>query len=115
MLDGFEAIAIVAVLAVVFLWGPDKLPEIARAMAEAKKEFDKASKEASRAYQQATALTPATTLPLDSATQPAIAQPAIGPPPTEAVIVAAKSMGISTEGKTREELVKETIERSMKK
>ena len=110
VLDGFEAIAIVAVLAVVFLWGPDKLPEIARAMAEAKREFDKASREASRAYQQATALPPAATPSPVSSTQPAM-----GPPPTDAVIVAAQSMGISTEGKTREELVKETIERSMKK
>ena len=109
VLEGFEAIAIVAILAIVFLWGPDKLPEIAKALAQAKREFDKASKEASIAFQQATALPPATPSP-DFTTQPAIA-----PPPADAVIVAAKSMGISTEGKTREELVKETIERSMKK
>ena len=110
VLEGFEAIAIVAIVAIVFLWGPDKLPEIAKAMAEAKREFDKASKEASKAYQQAIALPPTTATSPDSASQPALA-----PPPADAVIVAAKSMGISTEGKTREELVKETIERSMKK
>ncbi len=110
MLEGFEAIAIVAIVAIVFLWGPDKLPEIARAIAEAKKEFDKASKEASTAFQQATVYPPSAA-PLPNSTT----QPVIAPPPTDAVIVAAKSMGISTEGKTREELVKETIERSMKK
>ena len=110
MLEGFEAIAIVAILAIVFLWGPDKLPEIAKALVQAKKEFDKASREASTAFQQATAPPSAATPSPDSTTQPAIA-----PPPADAVIVAAKSMGISTEGKTREELVKETIERSMKK
>jgi len=110
VLEGFEAIAIAAVLIIVFLWGPEKLPEIARAIAEAKKEFDKASKEASKAFQQATALPPPAIPSPDSTTQHAIT-----PPPADAVIVAAKSMGISTEGKTREELVKETIERSMKK
>ena len=110
VLEGFEAITIVAFLAIIFLWGPQKLPEIARAIGEARKEFDKAAKEASTAFQQATTL-PAPITPTPQST----AQPAIAPPATDAVIVTARSMGISTEGKTREELVKETIERSMKR
>ncbi len=34
---GYEAIAIVAVLAVIFLWGPQKLPEMARSIWPGKK------------------------------------------------------------------------------
>ena len=44
-LFGYEGLVIVAILIVLFLWGPSKLPEMARAIGQAKREFDKAAKE----------------------------------------------------------------------
>ena len=105
-IEGFEAIAILAVLAIVFLWGPQKVPDIARAIGQAKREFDKASKETSTLVQQAMVLPPTTPTPTSSRTA--------APTGTDPVIVAAKSLGIITEGKTKEELAKEIIGRTAK-
>lgn len=91
---GFEAIAVVAILLILFLWGPKKLPEIARSIGLAKREFEKAGKE------------------ISSVTTP------LAPPVTstgsseEPIIVAARALGITTEGKTKEALAKEIAERA---
>jgi len=101
---GYEAIIIVVILAVIFMWGPNKVPEIARAIGEAKREFDKASKETSTLVQQAMALPPTTPTPSSSTT--------VAPTSTDPLIIAAKSLGIVTEGKTKEELAKEIVDRT---
>ena len=100
-IQGFEAIAVVAVLAIVFVWGPEKVPDIARAIGQAKREFDKASRETTSIVQQAMALPPATTAPASPTTS--------APTSTDPLIVAAKSLGIITQGKTKEELAKEIV------
>lgn len=92
-LEGYQLLIVVGILLVVFLWGPQKLPELARSIGLAKKEFEKAAKEAS---------TPAT----DTATT----QPASDP-----LITAARSLGISTEGKTKEQITKEIADKSSTK
>lgn len=92
---GYEWLIIIGILVVVFLWGPQKLPELARSIGLAKKEFEKAAKEA----------TATATTVTGSTTQSA----------PDALIVAAKELGISTEGKTKEEIAKEIAERSQKK
>jgi len=89
---GYEWLVIVGILLVVFLWGPQKLPELAKSIGIAKKEFEKAAKEGT---------TPTTT----STTEPS----------SDALIVAAKSLGITTEGKTKEEIAKEIADRTVKK
>ena len=87
---------IVAILLVVFLWGPQKLPELARSIGLAKKEFEKAAKEVSSS---ATAATTATTTADNS----------------DPLITAAKNLGIITEGKTKEEIAKAIADATAKK
>ena len=92
-LVGYEWLIVVGILLVVFLWGPQKLPELARSIGLAKKEFEKAAKEVSNPQ------APSTT-PVEASTDP--------------LIVAAKSLGISTEGKTKEQIAKEIAEKTAK-
>jgi sec-independent protein translocase protein TatA len=96
---GYEAIIVVAILVVLFIWGPQKLPEMARSIALAKREFEKATKE------MTTLATTATTAP---STSTASTQ-------QDPLIVAAKSLGITTEGKTKEELANEIAQQTTKK
>jgi sec-independent protein translocase protein TatA len=93
-LVGYEWLIVVAILLVVFLWGPQKLPELARSIGLAKKEFEKAAKEVSST---ATTSAPSTSSDADP------------------LIVAAKNLGITTEGKTKEEIAREIAERTAKK
>jgi sec-independent protein translocase protein TatA len=97
-IEGYEAITIVAILAIIFLWGPQKLPEIAKSIGQARREFERASKEVS------------TLGDVTSTTRPKNTQT-----PQDPILIAAKSLGISTEGKTKEELAKEIVDRTTKK
>jgi len=96
-LVGYEWLIVVGILLVVFLWGPQKLPELARSIGLAKKEFEKAAKEAS---------TPSTTTPGTPTT------PTAQTAATDPLIVAARSLGITTEGKTKEQIAKEIADKS---
>jgi sec-independent protein translocase protein TatA len=91
-LVGYEWLIVVGILLVVFLWGPQKLPELARSIGLAKKEFEKAAKEVSGSTTTSTAET--------------------SPDP---LITAAKNLGIVTEGKTKEEIAREIADRTAKK
>jgi sec-independent protein translocase protein TatA len=93
-LMGYEWLVVVAVIAIIFLWGPQKLPELARSIGIAKKEFEKAGKEDPASVSEAT--TPA-------------AQPA-----TDPLLLAAKELGVSTEGKTKQEIAKEIADKAPK-
>ncbi len=93
-LVGFEAVIVVILLIVVFLWGPQKLPEIARSIATAKREFEKTTKELG---------SPLVSPPTSATTPP----PATTTSSYDPIIVAAKALGITTEGKTKEEIAKE--------
>jgi len=96
-LMGYEWLVVVAVLLIIFLWGPQKLPELARSIGIAKKEFENAGKEGSAAASTSTASTPA-------ATQPG----------TDPLILAAKELGVTTEGKTKTEIANEIAAKSAK-
>lgn len=89
---GYEWLVVVAVLIIIFLWGPQKLPELARSIGLARKEFDKASKEI--------------TAPSASTSTQST---------TDSLIVAAKDLGITTEGKTKEQIAKEIAEKTASK
>ncbi len=110
---GYEAIAIVAVLAVIFLWGPQKLPEMARSFGQAKREFDKAYKQATSLADPSSLLNPDTSPPVTQPTQTTqTTQPTQSP--QDPILVAAKSLGINTEGKTKGEIAKEIADKSVK-
>jgi len=82
---GYEWLIVLAIIVVLFVWGPQKLPEFARSIGLARKEIEKAYKEA---------------------TVPSSSQPA---PEGDALIETAKKLGISTEGKTRQQISDEIV------
>jgi sec-independent protein translocase protein TatA len=94
MIGGYDWLVVAGILIVVLLWGPQKLPELARSVGLAKKEFDKAVKETSSSMTTTTST----------------AQPASDP-----LIVAAKNLGIATEGKTKEEIAKAIADKTTPK
>jgi len=92
MLEGWEWIIIGVVAIVIIMWGPAKIPEFAKALGRAKGEFSKAQKEFTDA---------ATTTEKAPATQTAVRSK------DEVLLSTAKDLGISTEGKTKEQLSEE--------
>jgi len=92
---GYDGLVIAVILVLLFLWGPKKLPEIARSIGQAKREFENAAMNVSTMAN--------TTIGTAENT------------PQDPVIVAAKSLGIPSEGKTKDELAKEIVDRSTKK
>lgn len=91
--DPLQWIVIGIIVVVIFLWGPQKIPELARGLGRAKGEFDKASRE----FQSSAA----------AATEPAAPKTA-----DQVLIETARQLGISTEGKTREQLSAEIVARA---
>ena len=88
---------VIAVVAIVFLmYGPKKIPELARSIGLARKEFNDASKVA------------AGDVPLVSAPAAAPAAPAAAST-GDVLIDTAKKLGISTEGKTRDQISSEIV------
>jgi sec-independent protein translocase protein TatA len=119
---------------VFFLYGPQKIPELARVVAQARREFDRASKEFQnvaagiqngtsalvappRPAKQATTL-PQTSQQAEAAAPPAPSAPtfAIPGPKTgdQLLIEAARRIGIQTQGKTREQIQEEIIARAQR-
>lgn len=99
--DALEIIIIGVILVVIFLWGPGKIPELARALGRAKKEFDDASKEVSGTF--------------STMSQPS--QPVqLAPSKTgdQILVETAQQLGISTEGKTREQISQDIVAKTKK-
>ena len=92
MLSGWEWIIIGVVAIVIIMWGPSKIPELAKALGKAKGEFDQASKD----FQEAATTT------------------ANGPKMRsndEILLETARNLGIATDGKTREQISAEISEK----
>jgi sec-independent protein translocase protein TatA len=90
--DPVQIIIIGVILVALFLWGPQKIPELARALGRARKEFDSASKEFEGA---AGGVTPAAPRTAD-----------------EILLDTARQLGINTMGKSREQISQEIVARS---
>lgn len=98
MLEGWEWLIIGVVAIVIIMWGPAKIPEFARALGRAKGEFSKASKE----------FETAATMTANAPTSTAAAAPAQSLKSKDEILLdTARSMGISTSGKTREQISEE--------
>jgi Sec-independent protein translocase protein TatA len=132
-LDPLELGTIAAIILVFFLWGPQKIPELARVVAQARREFDNATKElqkVSTSIQDGTspfvqpstpvktavvAGTAAAAMPQGSqqGVMSALPQPAVpsasGKTGDQLLIEAARKLGIQTQGKTREQIQLEII------
>lgn len=91
IISGWEWILLAVIFLAIFLWGPQKLPELARALGEAKKEFDSSSKQVNK---------------FASSTR------RIEPSSDDIYIQTAKKIGINTEGKTKEQISQEIIEKA---
>ncbi len=91
MISGWEWIVIVLIVLAILLWGPAKLPELARSIGLAKREFEKAAKETESLIK--------TSESADASAE-------------EALLKTAKALGIVTEGKTREQISQEIIQKA---
>ncbi len=99
-LDPLELIIIGVIVVVILLWGPKKIPEFARSIGLAKKEFDQALKEAQN---------PSATTPGTPAQGPQTGAPATS---DDALIATARRLGIKTEGKTVQQISEEIVNRA---
>lgn len=94
-LDPLELIIVGVIVVVILLWGPGKIPEFAKALGRARKEFEQASKEVA-----------------GSVALPAQADSGMVTPPKtgdEILVDTARQLGIATDGKTREQISQEII------
>lgn len=107
MITGVEWIIVAVVLVVLLLWGPSQLPKIARAFGEAKKEFQKAAKEAEEVGREVKETVRPITETVTAATEEVRKI-------DDKLLEIAKSLGISTEGKTREQIADEILKMAKK-
>ena len=94
--DPVQWIIIGVIVVVIFLWGPQKIPDLAKAIGRARREFDQASKDV-QGMAMGTTTTQTQAAPVKSGDQ--------------MLIETARALGISTEGKTREQISQEIISR----
>jgi|SRR2546428_5905038 len=84
--DPTQLLVILGVLVVILIWGPSKIPELAKAVGRARKEFDDASK--------------------------GLAQPTTPSNPStmaDPLVTTAQKLGLNTQGKTREQISDEIV------
>jgi sec-independent protein translocase protein TatA len=83
----WTTIVAVGVLVVVLIWGPQKIPDLARSLGRARREFEEASRGISEPSSRGRA---------DGTTQ-------------EPLVEVAQRLGINTQGKTRQEISDEIV------
>jgi len=88
--DPLQLIVIGIIVIVVILWGPKKIPELARSIGIARRDFTQASKESAN---------------------PTAGQLTAANAPDQTLIDTARKLGIDTEGKTREQISDEIVSR----
>jgi sec-independent protein translocase protein TatA len=92
VISGWEWALIILIVVAVLIWGPKKIPDLARALGQARGEFERATRE----YAKYT--------------------PTEGPATSDDMLIeTARKLGISTEGKTKEQISQEIVERAKPK
>ena len=91
-------------LAVLLLFGPTKLPELARGLGKAMGEFQKGRAEIEREIRLATAATDTVKKPLPNTDLPKAIKP------VQTISKAAEDMGLNVEGKTDDQIRKDIID-----
>ena len=103
--DPLQWIIIGVIVVVIFLWGPQKIPELARGIGRAKGEFEKATKEFDAASKQvAGGLTTGAATPSSPVFQEKSGD--------QVLVETARALGITTEGKSREQISQEILART---
>jgi len=103
--DPLQWIIIGVIVVVIFLWGPQKIPELARGIGRAKGEFEKATKEFDAASKQvAGGLTTSAATPSSPVFQEKSGD--------QVLVETARALGITTEGKSREQISQEILART---
>jgi len=97
-ITGHEWLIILIALIILIIWGPNKIPELARGIGKAIKEFRRGMSEIEETTQQATQAVKAA----------AQAQTGIRPE----VLELAKKYGVDTAGKTEEQILREILEKT---
>jgi len=87
---GYEWIVIGVIVVAFLVWGPSKIPEIARGFGRARREFEDASR--------------GLTIPSAGTTSVLASEGSADP-----LISAAQRLGVKTEGKTRQEISDEIV------
>ncbi len=130
--DPLQLIVIALIVIIIFIFGPNKIPEIARSIGKARRQFESASKEfqqITKEIQNPTALLDRLTIEPEQgaqAQQPTPPSPSVGTPaqtapiPVQApptpprpktgdqiLVETAEKLGIITTGKTREQISEE--------
>jgi sec-independent protein translocase protein TatA len=100
MIDPVELIIIGVVVLALMLWGPAKIPELARAFGRAKKEYQKAASEVEKE------ISFVTEQPKKIVTELA----GVGSDSASQLLGIAKSLGITTEGKTSDQIANLILE-----
>jgi len=90
---------------VFIMWGPKKIPELARALGQAKNEF------AAGAAQKPAGLGSLAST-LASVTYPTVAAAPASAGPNASLIETAERLGIPTQGKTAEQISNEIVDRA---
>jgi sec-independent protein translocase protein TatA len=96
--DPLQWIIIGVVVIIIFLWGPQKIPELARGLGRAKKEFDNAAKEFNNPTLGPVQTAGGTISPLKTT--------------DEIFLDTAHQLGITTDGKTREQIAQEIVSKT---
>lgn len=115
--DPLQWIVIAIVAAIFLMWGPKKIPELARSLGLASKEFKAVSQSVeetrSKLQNPETLLDSLTAQPQQSApVQQPQSRPPVGSAQTsgdEALLDTARKLGISTSGKTKDEISQEIL------
>jgi sec-independent protein translocase protein TatA len=98
---------VLIVAVVIFLFGANKIPQFAKALGQARREFDQASKELTNPSLINTAAQPAGPAGTMTVQSPPVTPASGNAPKADPLMLAAQQEGIDTKGKTRDQIATE--------